>query len=391
MLGSIYVGLSGMLSYSSGLRLVSNNITNLNSVGYKATLVSFGGMLGQQETVSGFSRFQTPTGRGVSVQQARLDFSQGELRQSDRDLDLAVDGSGFFVLEKDGELSYARTGRFEVNSDGDIVLAGTDYRLMRLDEDKNLIVATVGADQSFAPEASTRVEFTGNLSSAATSHTIQDITVYDAQGEPIELSISFTRDDNSDDESWAFDVLDASGESLQSGTLEISDGQILGDTGEISVNLQNDQTVVLDFSEGVTYFSSGSLSSLSAEDADGFPFGELQSITVDDRGYLSASYTNGEIRDLGAVALADLNDPQALIQNDIGVFDYAGYEQVAYLTSDAPNVGKVLPRRSEASNVDLSEQFGDLILVQRGYQASSQVVCVSNDMIQQLFGIRGQG
>ena len=178
---------------------------------------------------------------------------------------------------------------------------------------------------------------------------------------------------------------------MQSGTLEVSDGQILGDTGEISVNLQNDQTVVLDFSEGVTYFSSGSLSSLSAEDADGFPFGELQSITVDDRGYLSASYTNGEIRDLGAVALADLNDPQALIQNDIGVFDYAGYEQVAYLTSDAPNVGKVLPRRSEASNVDLSEQFGDLILVQRGYQASSQVVCVSNDMIQQLFGIRGQG
>ena len=86
-----------------------------------------------------------------------------------------------------------------------------------------------------------------------------------------------------------------------------------------------------------------------------------------------------------------MRDPQSLEQKSGGLFTYTGSAEPAYLNSADPRVGQVLGKRIEASNVDLSKEFGDLILIQRGFQASSQIVSVSNDMIQQLFGIRGQG
>ncbi len=74
-----------------------------------------------------------------------------------------------------------------------------------------------------------------------------------------------------------------------------------------------------------------------------------------------------------------------------GLYRNRGSESPRLLASGTDGIGTLVSRQIEASNVDLSEQFGDLILIQRGFQASSQVVSVSNDMIQQLFGIRGQG
>ncbi len=102
-------------------------------------------------------------------------------------------------------------------------------------------------------------------------------------------------------------------------------------------------------------------------------------------------YSNEQKKELGPVALADFRDPQALQQRSGGLFSDAGRAQRELLTSDDQRVGRVMSRRLEASNVDLAKQFGDLILIQRGFQASSQIISASNEMIQQLFGIRGQG
>jgi flagellar hook protein FlgE len=114
-------------------------------------------------------------------------------------------------------------------------------------------------------------------------------------------------------------------------------------------------------------------------------------LAVNEKGALEIGYSNDEKKELGAVALATLRDTTALRQESGGFFTVSGPSEVAYLGSEDPRVGTVLSRRLEASNVDLSREFGDLILIQRGYQASSQIISVSNDMIQQLFGIRGQG
>ena len=91
------------------------------------------------------------------------------------------------------------------------------------------------------------------------------------------------------------------------------------------------------------------------------------------------------------LAVARIRDPQALIQRGSGLFAHDGSSGIDFVTSEHETVGTVVSRRLEASNVDLSREFGELILLQRGFQASSQVVSVSNEMIQQLFGMRGQG
>lgn len=153
----------------------------------------------------------------------------------------------------------------------------------------------------------------------------------------------------------------------------------------------NGLSVEFDFSKNVTSFSSGTVSSLRAAGVDGRGVGTVTSIAVNERGVLELSYSNGQKTELGAVALASFRNPLALTQEAAGLFSADAAGEVALLASDDPRVGTVLSRRIEASNVDLSREFGDLILVQRGYQASSQVVSVANDMLQQLFNIRGQG
>jgi flagellar hook protein FlgE len=149
--------------------------------------------------------------------------------------------------------------------------------------------------------------------------------------------------------------------------------------------------VVLDFSGNVDSFSAGTLSTLRATSVDGRGLGTLTSVTIDDTGQLKLSYSNQQSETIGMVAIADVRDPQGLERIGAGLFRDKGGAGIRLLGSGQDGLGTLVARQIEASNVDLSQQFGDLILVQRGFQASSQVISISNDMIQQLFGIRGQG
>jgi flagellar hook protein FlgE len=149
--------------------------------------------------------------------------------------------------------------------------------------------------------------------------------------------------------------------------------------------------VDFDFSSGVTSYSEGSVSSLHTSSVDGNPLGTLQSVSIDGDGRVKLVYSNQKTETLGAVAIADFRDPQALSRLGAGLFENRNGTGVRLLASRQDGVGALKPGSIEASNVDLSAQFGDLILIQRGFQASSQVVSISNDMIQQLFGIQGRG
>jgi flagellar hook-basal body protein len=129
MFGTIYVGLSGLSAYSRGLQAVSNNVTNLNSTGFRGSVVSFNDVFSAKGNDGlSYSGSGRSAGSGVGMAESKLDFRQGQLRQTDRQLDLAIDGSGFLMLMKGDEVFYTRTGSFEVGKDGHIVLAGTDYR-----------------------------------------------------------------------------------------------------------------------------------------------------------------------------------------------------------------------------------------------------------------------
>lgn len=394
MFGAIYVGLSGLNAYSQGLQQVSNNVTNLNSSGFKGATVSFTDLV----SVSGsgglsYSGDGAPSGNGVNIGETTLNFKQGELRQTDRDLDLAIDGSGFLVLMRGDEVVYVRTGSFQVDKDGYIVLAGTDYRLATLDSTGKAVSLSIDTARTSPPSKTTTIKFSDNLSSTATSFNLADVRVYDGTGKEHLWQIQFKKAADATTNDWTVKVTDSTGKVIGEQTLKFNQGSVDPTTNKL-VFANNDAalSVTLDFSQGVTSFSGGEVSTLRAASVDGYGLGTITSVRVNDKGRLELGYSNEQKKELGPVAIADFRDPQALEQRSGGLFvDEKGLGGRELLTAEDSRVGRVMSRRLEASNVDLARQFGDLILIQRGFQASSQIISVSNDMIQQLFGIRGQG
>ncbi|MEA3015732.1 MAG: flagellar hook protein FlgE [Sphingomonadales bacterium] len=393
MFGSIYVGLSGLTAYSRGLQQVSNNVSNLNSSGFKSATVSFTDIVAHDGRggLAYTGGHGGDYGNGVSIGEARTDFRPGDLRQTERDLDLAVDGSGFMMLMRGEELFYTRTGSFEVDPQGFIVLAGTQYRLATLDASGRPVSLSIDPLRTSAPAMTSTVTFADNLSSEATTLSVSGIKVYDANGGQHVWQARFARSATALNE-WTVTVTDDKAREIGTATVRFVDGKVEAATAKpVFADAGNGLSVTFDLSSNVTSFSSGTVSTLRAAVVDGHGSGAATTIAVNEKGRLEISYSNEEKVDLGAVAIADFRDPTALEQRGGGLFVQTGQSARELMTSEDQRVGRVLSRRLEASNVDLARQFGDLILIQRGFQASSQIISVTNDMIQQLFGIRGQG
>jgi flagellar hook protein FlgE len=414
MFGAIYVGLSGLNAYSRGLQQVSNNVSNLNTSGFKGSDVSFNNTVGASSD-GGLSLSGTTADGigGVELGSLQRDFTQGELRQTQRDLDLAIDGAGFLVLTRGDQTYYTRTGSFEVDKDGFIVLAGTDYRLATLDGSGRPVTLAIDANRTNPPEKTTTIKFADNLSSTATldanglAYTVSDVKVYDAAGGEHKWQIQFSKDQSATAAAGDYlvtiidekgntvgKVTDTSGNVTNTGaqSLKFNQGVIDPTTAKLTfTDATTGLSVLLDFSAGVTNYSSGTVSTLRTSSVDGHAFGTISGVTVNADGELEISYSNQEKKSLGAVAIADFRDPQALEQRSGGLYVDNGDAGRELFSSESKEGGRVLGHRLEASNVDLAKQFGDLITIQRGYQASSQIISVANDMIQQLFGIRGQG
>ena len=385
MFGSIFIGLSGMNAFSTGLRQISNNIANINTTGFKSSDLTFANLFGQGNGDG------SSLGHGVELASDRTDYTQGELRQTDKDLDLAIDGNGFLVVLNGSERLFMRTGSFEVDPQGFIVLAGTEYRLAVMDETAALSSLSIDSYRTNAPVATATVKFADNLSSTATGHTLSDITVYNADGGSDVWKVSFERSTSSPAGEWTVIVRDSASDEVGRQTLKFINGIVDQATAKLTfTDAAKNLSTVLDFSRNVTSFSSGSTSTLRKAESDGYGLGAITSMTVNEKGQIELGYSNAQKKQLGSVAIANFRDPQTLAARDGGLYTHSG-NLVEYLNSTHDSVGRVMSRRLEASNVDLSREFGELIMVQRGFQASSQVVSASNEMIQQLFGIRGQG
>lgn len=397
MLGAIYNGLSGLEAYSRGLQTISNNVANLNTLGFKGTSTSFTDVFTYGSGGLTFFRNENDTkvGNGVRFGDVRIDFSQGDLRQSDGDLDLALQGSGFLTLINNGQTYYTRTGQFVVDNDGYISLQGNkDYRLAVLDNTGRAVAINLDSKRTSAPKPTTTVKFADNLSSTATTSTVADLAVYDSLGGKQTWQVKFDKDTTGLNQ-WAVTVTDQNGATVGTSTLKFNGSAVDPTTSKLTINATpagaDPLDVVLDFSSGVTSFSAGTASTLRAASVDGNGVGALTSVTVNSEGKVSLAYSNSKTDVLDAVAIADFRDPQQLRRISGGLFVNDGDGQVKLVASGVDGVGRLLTKQLEASNTDLSQQFGELILIQRGFQASSQVVSASNDMIQQLFGIRGQG
>lgn len=391
MFGSIYIGLSGLNAYSRGLQQVSNNVTNLNSVGFKSSTVTFSNL--QQFSGTGglsFTGGSGNDGQGVQLGNNALDFRSGELRQTERDLDISINGNGFLVLLRGSDIRYVRTGNFEVDPSGFVVLSGSDYKLATLDGSGRAGAVSIDNARTNPPQKTNKISFADNLSSTASTYGISDVRVYDATGKEHVWQLAFTRTEATSN--WAVKVTNQDGVVVGEKSLNFVGGKPDDATSRlIFEDAASGLAIEFDFSSNVSSFSSGTVSTLRAASVDGNAVGTITTLAVNDKGELEISYSNEKKKVIGAVAVADFRDAQLLEQESGGLFRETSSAGRELMASSDPRVGQVVSRRLEASNVDLSRQFGDLILIQRGFQASSQIVSASNEMIQQLFGIRGQG
>lgn len=394
MMESIYIGLTGLNSYSRGLQTVSNNVANLNAAGFKSSTLRFTDLFytgGGLAPLAGSGSLQF--GTGVTYTQSSVNFTQGEIRATSQDLDIAIEGRGFLALLNGDEMAYARTGQFVIDSDGYIAEANLGLRLGVLTSAGVVQAFNVNDRRINLPKSTKEVKFTDNLSSSGQEHVIPDIEVFDSIGGSHRWTLRFKNDFANTAGRWAVTVEDEEGKVLQEGELVFNGSVLVPGKDKITVDLKpaNGETssVLLDFGAGVTGFSSGTSSTLRVESKDGYGPGQLTRVFINDEGQLQLEYSNGQTDKADHIALVDFEDLQALEQRGDGLFENTSLKQPRIGRQGDAAFGSVKGQSIEASNVDLSQEFGQLILYQRGYQASSQVISVANEMIQQLFDIRG--
>lgn len=321
---AFFNGLSGLMSFSKGLDQVSNNVSNMNTPGFKSKDVFYRNVVG---------------GNGTQVAGESYRDEQGEIRQTGNQTDVAIQGEGYFILRKDGEQYYTRSGQFSFDDDYYLVDPSSGARVAGLDGAGNLVDISIAEHRFLQPELTTEIEFKGNLSIEADSHTIQEIAVFNELGERVVYTIEFsdktavvTTETNAQGEevdtptgeiTWRVEVKDADGAVNGSGILKFnSDGTISEDTTEFEFrpgtaddDADESSPIKLNLSE-ITGYATGSSSDISAASKDGHQLAGLVSIDIQSDGEIKLNYSNGDDKTIDHLALANFSNMSQLRQVD---------------------------------------------------------------------------
>lgn len=392
MLDAIYIGMSGMLATARGLNNISGNVANLNTAGYKRFELSYqdaGYRADLAPGGDGNSPFSL--GDGVSAGNAVQVFRQGELRQTGNDLDSAVDGNGLFVVRRDDRLLYTRSGQFRFDDAGILVSREDGAHVQGL-RAGSLVDISLDGRRSVPPKATRNIVFGDSLSVGDTSFSVGGITVFDSLGVPHTLTLNLTNDKATAAGQWKYVLLEE-GVQLADGTVQYDgNGTAVGDGKTKTFSYAPADAaavdVTLDFSKS-TQFSSSS-SSLKVSSQDGKAAGFLTKVTFDEEGHVVLAYSTGDTTKAEQLALASMQNLQQLRAAGDNRFVLPDGAVVNYGTAKGGGLGVVRGGNLEASNVDLAQEFGELIIAQRAYQASSQVINAANEMIQQLGDLKGR-
>lgn len=387
MFDTLFIGTSGLLSNAKGLKIVSNNLANVNTPGFKGSQLQFADLFEQGGGVVAHDGHKEPTGQGVTSLGARLDFRPGSDQSTGNALDQSINGNGMFTLRRDGELRYSRAGDFQF--DGKEVLTnGAGDHVQGLDSSGKLIDITLTGLERNPAKATATVKLVGNVTTTvavpAVDTTVNGVTVIDASGASHTLTLTIK---DTGGGSYVVSAADSAAPSvmLGVGTIKFAGGSPVA--GSDSFNLQyQQQTVKLDFSGAG---AQGTPSGMSMGSQDGYVAGVRTDQTIDSDGTIKVRYSNGQTAKGPRLAMAQFVTESDLEQAGGGAFTKTsdGVVQYGYAGSDA--FGKLVAGHREGSNVDLAEEFSNLIVMQRGYQAASHVISTANDMIQELFDMKG--
>jgi flagellar hook protein FlgE len=416
------IALSGLNAASSDLKVTGNNIANAGTNGFKSSRAEFADVYAT--SLGGVSN--TAVGGGVRLAQVSQQFAQGNIEFTNNNLDLAINGEGFYVLDDGGSKVFTRAGAFKVDRDG-YVVNSSSQRLQVFSPIGNSSTAfNTGSLNNLqisltegAPNATASVDMSINLNASDTSAgTVAafdpatpasydystSYTVYDSLGAQHTATMYFLKDNvaNNTWHTWLYaDNGTASTNVTQGGAASstlafASDGSLATVNGAATTTLTYDNLVMsngaaplamtLDYADLTQFGGDFAVNSLSQ---DGFATGRLTGLDLDDTGVVSARYTNGQSTALGKVALANFANVQGLRQ--LGETNWAetfGSGGALIGEAGTASFGLIQSGALESSNVDIAEQLINLITAQRNFQANSQVISTADTVTQTIINIR---
>ncbi|MGD8976893.1 MAG: flagellar hook protein FlgE [Gammaproteobacteria bacterium] len=399
---SFQVALSGLNAATADLEVTSNNIANANTTGYKSSRAEFADV---------FAAGADGIGSGVQLSDVRQEFSQGSVNFTQRSLDLAISGQGFFILDDAGSEVYSRAGAFGVNAEG----------LVENAQGQRLQAYPVLADGSFntgtlidleltndvnPPVASTQVEMGVNLPADAVPPTVSPFdpanpntfnhststTVYDSLGAPHTATYFYVK--TATPNAWELAMTIGGAQAGPPQALEFSaDGRVVVpasltvsmppvDPGNGANPIQLDVEV-----SDMTQF--GARFAVNSLNPDGSAAGRLSNIEIDQSGVVYARYTNGRASALGKIAIANFPSPEGLQQagNTAWIETFASGEPVRG-EAGSSSYGLIQAGALESANVNLTDELVNMITAQRSFQANAQVISTMDQITQTIINIR---
>lgn len=394
MLDSIYVGLTGLTGYSMGLNVISNNVANINSPGFKSAQLQFSDLYYQDVDGTADAGQQGQVGGGLQPGGTFLNFQQGESRDTGNDLDVMINGAGLFVLRGDAGVTYARAGQFELNDEGYIVDRASGARVATMDANGSLADISVNGLRFTSSQPTTRLTLSGNLSASDSQHVIENVTVFDSNGVGRQLKLTF---DNTDatTHAWKVTVAGTDGTVVTTGEMRFTNDKPDPAFSTVTVSqpgsgADGSLSFTIAMSGDVTNVVAGADSTLKVQTVDGRANGALIKTSFDADGYFVTSYSNGMSEKHGRLAMAWFNSPDQLDQLGTNAFAFKHGVKPNYGHANQDGFGSLRSGVVEMSNVDLAKQFSELIVTQRGYQACSQAITTANEMLQMLMDLRGK-
>ena len=411
MLRSLFSGISGLRSHQTMLDVTGNNIANVNTTGFKSSQIQFQDTLSQVlSNAGGAQNGQGGTnpaqvGLGVRVAGITTNFTQGASQLTGRSTDMMIQGDGFFAVRKGTETYYTRDGSFDFDATGQMVLPG-DGALVQgwaavdgvIDTTAPLTDLSVPAGTLMAAQATGTATFQGNLDASAAPGTAitRSLTVYNATGEASTLNLTFTRGAAAGDP-WtlAGSLVAADGTTTSTVTYNPTPaapavpGEVDFDPATGALTSPGTLTVggvTVDLST-LTGFSG--VDTVKGLTQDGHAAGTLQSFQLGQDGTITGSFSNGLKQVIGRLAMANFTNPAGLEKAGGSLFTTTVNSGTIQLgTPGSGGRGTLAGGSLEMSNVDLSSEFTNLIVAQRGFQANARVITTSDQVLQELVDLK---
>jgi flagellar hook protein FlgE len=393
MLRSLFSGISGLRAHQTMLDVTGNNIANVNTAGFKSSTTVFEDTLSQMLQAAGAPAGSNggtnpaQVGLGVKVAGITTNFGQGAAQSTGSATDLMIQGDGMFVLQKDGQQLFSRAGSFNFDANGTLVSPdgatvmgwGASNGVVNNSLPAAPITLPVGA--ILPPTVTTTGVLGGNLDAQSAVGTVvaSSVVAYDPQGAAHTIAYTFTK---TAADTWTMAASEGANP-LSTSTLTFGPTGAVTSATPVTVTAPWGGAIAVNTS-GMTQYGGVASSTITSQGGGSAP-GSLQGFTISPDGTVVGVFSNGLKQNLGQVALATFSNPSGLQKSgdtDFTTSANSGSAQIGIAGTGGR--GTMDSGALEMSNVDLAQEFTNLIIAERGFQANSRVITTSDEILQDL-------